>query len=88
MPHPDMQNRDFVLRPLAEIAPGKVHPVLKKTIAQLWQEYLEKKDKMKYELNAESLVKRFTAYAKSIPLPMKEARSCQAAKASGSLRSI
>lgn len=77
VPHPDMQNRDFVLRPLAEIAPGKVHPVLKKTIAQLWQEYLEKKDKMKYELNAESLVKRFTAYAeintasdeRSTPLP-------------------
>ena len=44
VPHPDMQNRDFVLRPLAEIAPGKVHSVLKKTIAQLWQEYLEKKD--------------------------------------------
>lgn len=77
VPHPDMQNRDFVLRPLSEIAPGKVHPVLKRTIAQLWQEYLEKKDKMKYELNAESLVKRFTAYAeintasdeRSTPLP-------------------
>lgn len=64
VPHPDMQNRDFVLRPLAEIAPGKVHPLLHKTIGQLWQEYLEKKDKMKYELNAERLVKRFTAYAK------------------------
>ncbi len=42
VPHPDMQNRDFVLRPLAEIAPGKIHPVLHKTIAELWQD-LQKK---------------------------------------------
>ena len=42
VPHPDMQNRDFVLRPLAEIAPGKMHPVLRKTIAELWQD-LQKK---------------------------------------------
>lgn len=43
VPHPDMQNRDFVLRPLAEIAPQKLHPVLQKTISQLWQENSEKK---------------------------------------------
>ena len=42
VPHPDMQNRDFVLRPLAEIAPSKMHPVLHKTIAELWQD-LQKK---------------------------------------------
>ena len=38
VPHPDMQNRDFVLRPLVQIAPDTVHPVLGKTIRQLWEE--------------------------------------------------
>ena len=38
VPHPDMQNRDFVLCLLAQIAPDTVHPVLRKTIKQLWKE--------------------------------------------------
>ena len=35
VPHPLMHQRRFVLEPLAEIAPGMQHPVLKKTIRQL-----------------------------------------------------
>ena len=35
LPHPDMQNRLFVLQPLAEIAADKIHPVLKTSIENL-----------------------------------------------------
>lgn len=37
LPHPLMQDRLFVLEPLAEIAPEVVHPVLKKTIGKLYR---------------------------------------------------
>ena len=42
IPHVDMQNRLFVLEPLNMLCPGKVHPVLHRTVAQLRQELLEK----------------------------------------------
>jgi 2-amino-4-hydroxy-6-hydroxymethyldihydropteridine diphosphokinase len=35
VPHPLMHEREFVLLPLSEIAPEKVHPVLHKTIRAL-----------------------------------------------------
>ena len=42
LPHPDMQNRDFVLLPLAELDYELVHPTLHKTIGQLQEELLNK----------------------------------------------
>jgi 2-amino-4-hydroxy-6-hydroxymethyldihydropteridine diphosphokinase len=38
VPHPEMHRRDFVLAPALEIAATWVHPLLKKSIAQLYAE--------------------------------------------------
>ena len=38
LPHPAIQDRKFVLIPLAELSPGKIHPVYKKTIRTLLNE--------------------------------------------------
>lgn len=40
IPHIDMKNRMFVLKPLVELAPSLVHPVYQKTVAELLEELL------------------------------------------------
>ncbi|MCK9159118.1 MAG: 2-amino-4-hydroxy-6-hydroxymethyldihydropteridine diphosphokinase [Bacteroidaceae bacterium] len=40
IPHPQMVKRRFVMEPMAEIAPGLLHPILKKTMTELFQETL------------------------------------------------
>lgn len=48
IPHPRLHLRKFTLAPLAEIAPNLIHPILKKSIAQL-----------KNELKDSLIVKKF-----------------------------
>jgi dihydroneopterin aldolase/2-amino-4-hydroxy-6-hydroxymethyldihydropteridine diphosphokinase len=43
IPHVELYKRAFVLVPLAQIAPYKIHPVFKKSVLELLQDLLEKK---------------------------------------------
>jgi 2-amino-4-hydroxy-6-hydroxymethyldihydropteridine diphosphokinase len=38
VPHPRMHNREFVLRPISDLAPELIHPVFNKSIRQLLDE--------------------------------------------------
>ena len=38
LPHPRIQDRVFVLSPLLDIEPNWIHPILNKTVAQLYEE--------------------------------------------------
>ncbi len=50
IPHPRMQDRLFVLKPLAELCPDFIHPVFKKTVRELLAEC---SDQSKLELSLE-----------------------------------
>jgi len=47
IPHPEMLRRRFVLEPLAEIAPHRVHPVAKKSMTCLRDELRERRHNQK-----------------------------------------
>jgi dihydroneopterin aldolase/2-amino-4-hydroxy-6-hydroxymethyldihydropteridine diphosphokinase len=38
IPHPEIQNREFVLEPMCGLAPNHCHPILKKTVYQLYED--------------------------------------------------
>ena len=49
VPHPLMQQRLFVMQPLAEIAPSLVHPVLQKSMYELYMELLTRVSSSLYQ---------------------------------------
>jgi 2-amino-4-hydroxy-6-hydroxymethyldihydropteridine diphosphokinase len=49
IPHPHMAEREFVLVPLAEIAPDAIHPVNRKTVKEMRQAIKEKQGVLKWE---------------------------------------
>jgi len=42
IPHPHIEERLFVLKPLCEIAPGKIHPLLGKSVKEILEDYTGK----------------------------------------------
>ena len=39
LPRPDLVRRAYMLGPAAELAPGTVHPTLRRTLADLWRDF-------------------------------------------------
>lgn len=54
VPHPGLHQRDFVLKPLADIAPQHYHPILKKDTRNLLQQLRESNDLIKTDLKLHS----------------------------------
>ncbi|WP_335965650.1 2-amino-4-hydroxy-6-hydroxymethyldihydropteridine diphosphokinase [Galbibacter sp. PAP.153] len=62
VPHPQLHLRKFVLQPLAAIAPGKIHPILQKSIAELLNECGDKSELVKTKLEITIAKKDFSQF--------------------------
>lgn len=47
IPHPEIQNRKFVLKPMCDLEPNFIHPVLKKSVYKLLSDLKNKNQKIK-----------------------------------------
>lgn len=67
LPHPLAHERAFVMQPLSDIAPSKIHPILKKTVSQLNDEIpvqaIEKQSETLENPNMEKSFSRFNYIA-------------------------
>jgi 2-amino-4-hydroxy-6-hydroxymethyldihydropteridine diphosphokinase len=39
LPRPDLLRRAFMLKPLADLAPGLLHPTQRRTMGELWAQF-------------------------------------------------
>ncbi len=53
IPHPQIQHRNFVLGPLAELMPAFIHPVLRKSMKEL---YACSRDSCRVSLYRQSII--------------------------------
>ena len=51
IPHDEILEAVHVLKPLAELAPGLIHPVCRKSMIELWNEFPRQDQKMKLITN-------------------------------------
>ena len=51
LPHPDILGYDFVLRPLAELAPDEIHPSTGRRYAELWRRMAAERGTSMREVN-------------------------------------
>lgn len=49
IPHPEITNRNFVLKPLLDLCPDFIHPTKEKTVQQLFEESLDSCQVRKWE---------------------------------------
>ncbi|MCW4025360.1 MAG: 2-amino-4-hydroxy-6-hydroxymethyldihydropteridine diphosphokinase [Candidatus Bathyarchaeota archaeon] len=56
VPHPKIEERDFVLVPLTEIAPNLMHPIHKKTISKLLSELKYNPSEISVNVKADDLM--------------------------------
>ncbi|MCF8715405.1 2-amino-4-hydroxy-6-hydroxymethyldihydropteridine diphosphokinase [Joostella atrarenae] len=62
IPHPNLHLRKFVLQPLADIAPGKIHPKLNKSITELLEACEDNSELEKISLEISLEKKDFTKF--------------------------
>ena len=47
LPRPDLVKRPYMLKPMADIAPDRMHPILRRTMRELWEGFDQDGHEMK-----------------------------------------